>query len=45
MSGTMPAIDEETSQLREELGQLVDQLKGKQEAVRDDIGLGQPGSK
>jgi len=41
----MPPIDEETAQLREELGQLVDKIKTKQEEVRDDVSLGQPGSK
>ena len=41
----MPPVDEETAGLREELSQLVDKIKTKQEAVRDDVSLGQPGSK
>ena len=41
----MPSIDEETAGLREELASLVDKVKTKQEAVKDDAALGQPGSK
>ena len=41
----MPPIDDETSQLREEVAQLVEKIKAKQESVRDDASIGQPGSK
>ena len=44
-TAAMPSIDEETAGLREELASLVDKVKAKQEAVRDDAALGQPGSK
>ena len=45
ITAAMPSIDEETAGLREELASLVDKVKAKQEAVRDDAALGQPGSK
>ena len=41
----MPPVDEETASLREELGKLVEKLRIKQEAVRDDTSLGTPGQK
>ena len=41
----MPPVDEETASLREELGKLAEKLRNKQEAVRDDTSLGDPGSK
>ena len=41
----MPPVDEETASMREELGKLVEKLRIKQEAVRDDTSLGDPGSK
>ena len=41
----MPPVDEETAGLREELGKIVEQLRSKQEAVRDDASLGTPGAK
>ena len=41
----MPPVDEETTDLREELTNIVNKIKEKQEAVRDDVSLGGPGSK
>ena len=41
----MPAIDEETAELREELTKLTEKIRAKQEEVRDDSDLGRPGSK
>ena len=41
----MPSIDDETAQLRDEVAQLVEKIKAKQEGVRDDASVGQPGSK
>ena len=41
----MPAIDEETAELREELTQLAERIRTKQEEVRDNTDLGKPGSK
>ena len=41
----MPPVDQETTELREELTNIVNKIKEKQEAVRDDTSLGGPGSK
>lgn len=41
----MPAIDEETAELREELARLAERVRNKQEEVRDNTDLGKPGSK
>jgi len=41
----MPPVDEETANLRVELGKLVEKIREKQVAVRDDTALGTPGSK
>ena len=41
----MPPVDQETERLREELTNIVNKIKEKQEAVRDDVSLGGPGSK
>ena len=41
----MPPVDQETTDLRAELTNIVNRIKEKQEAVRDDTSLGEPGSK
>ena len=41
----MPPVDEETANLRAELGKLAEKIREKQEAVRDDTSLGTPGAK
>ena len=41
----MPPVDEETANLRTELGKLAEKIREKQEAVRDDTSLGSPGAK
>ena len=41
----MPPVDQETAGLREELTNIVNRIKEKQEAVRDDVSLGGPGAK
>ena len=41
----MPAIDEETAELREELARLAERVRNKQEEVKDNTDLGKPGSK
>ena len=45
VSLSMPAIDEETAELREELTQLAERIRTKQEEARDNTDLGKPGSK
>ena len=41
----MPPGDQETADLRAELTNIVNRIKEKQEAVRDDTSLGEPGCK